>query len=806
MEWDVRKPRFIMKKTFFVCLSFIFLFSFAVFAQNGEAPQSATPEEAILAINIDENVEPKDLGVKESGILPDSRLYFFKEWGRGLRSVFVFDEAKKADLRIRFANERLMEAKKLAEKTRNVEAVGKALDKYEKELEKAEERIKIVKDDGKDIGKILEKFADSYIKAQKTFDKMEKEMPEGFFGEVSLIKSKAAKNFADSVLAVETPEQFEKLVVKMAEAQKGSEFRHFKNLEVLKRVGEQVPEAARLAIQNAQKNILKQMAKEVGGLSQKKAELFREYVKASSGESLKHLEIIDELEREDLPLETRVVLGGSREASLEKLEQKLKKIKDSGKDIRGFLISLEKGDFEGLRIIDELEKDISPEFTKEILEIKNEALKSFAKNLKEAEKNPEVKENILKEAARMHDLKQFKILKENEAVLSEGAQKMFMEIEREIKQEAKKEFEGIKDPKIRRIIAGKLAGENPEELVFIGDFTDSSELGKEIFKLHTKNIEEKMERIKDAEEFKMFKERIEKEEMFKKEIRENAPELFKKLEEKNEIIVENLRKENVSALLDKTAVELSELKQIFEKIKELAEKSGKTRQFESLPVLGIIERVEERIDESKKLLGEGKTGNAFGMANSSRHQIVDAINMLKKFEFAAQNAPGVLNDGSSAKDEILRKDCRISATLDAAFKARCEKEGGFIKKEIENGCVVGYECERRKEDIKPFLPINDIAPKKNSPTMCFSLWNPVCGTNKKTYSNECFAEKAGVKIARKGECEFEEARFEEPRKIELEELKEKILEKNSATEGIGEDNDDKDGFEENFDLDKDLNF
>lgn len=42
--------------------------------------------------------------------------------------------------------------------------------------------------------------------------------------------------------------------------------------------------------------------------------------------------------------------------------------------------------------------------------------------------------------------------------------------------------------------------------------------------------------------------------------------------------------------------------------------------------------------------------------------------------------------------------------------------------------------------------------KKSKPIFCTQEWNPVCGTNNKTYSNECMAKAAGVKIKYKGEC------------------------------------------------------
>ncbi|PJA84415.1 MAG: hypothetical protein CO145_01255 [Candidatus Nealsonbacteria bacterium CG_4_9_14_3_um_filter_37_13] len=82
---------------------------------------------------------------------------------------------------------------------------------------------------------------------------------------------------------------------KILEEQKGSPFKNFKNLEVLKNLEEKIPEEVKEAIRKAQENTLKRLQGDLEKMSPEDQEKFKEYIERISGEKEKHLEILENL-------------------------------------------------------------------------------------------------------------------------------------------------------------------------------------------------------------------------------------------------------------------------------------------------------------------------------------------------------------------------------------------------------------------------------------------------------------------------------------------------------------------------------
>jgi len=279
-------------KVFLLSFALIFVFGLTVLAQ--EAP-TEVPE----AVNLDEDIQPEDLGVSEPRLLPDSPFYFLKNWGRSIRCFLAFNPIAKAELKAKFSNEKLMELKKMIEEKKGPEALKKAAENYQQETKKIKEQVEKIKEKAKENPKV-ESFLDKFIHQQtlhlKLLDRLETQVPPEAFEKIKEARERHLERFNDVMLKLEDRKEVitEKLD-KILEEQKGSPFKNFKNLEVLKNLEEKIPEEVKEAIRKAQENTLKRLQGDLEKMSLEDQEKFKEYIERISGEKEKHLEILENL-------------------------------------------------------------------------------------------------------------------------------------------------------------------------------------------------------------------------------------------------------------------------------------------------------------------------------------------------------------------------------------------------------------------------------------------------------------------------------------------------------------------------------
>ncbi len=271
-------------------LSLILLFAFGGALAQGEAQKEAA---------LDENIRAEDLEVQEPTLLPDNPFYFLKNLGRGIQSFFTFDPVKKAKLRQKFANEKLIELKKLSEQGKGAEVIQRAAESYRKEVKKmkeAAEKIKERAEESERVGVFLDKFIQHQALHQRVLQKLEEQVPPEAFEKISEARERHLEGFGEVMTKLEeNKEKLRERLENNLQKIKGSEFKEFKNLEILKELEEKVPEAARKAIREAKENTLRKLKIKIEQLPQETLEKFKAYTETISGAKEKQMEILENL-------------------------------------------------------------------------------------------------------------------------------------------------------------------------------------------------------------------------------------------------------------------------------------------------------------------------------------------------------------------------------------------------------------------------------------------------------------------------------------------------------------------------------
>jgi hypothetical protein len=304
---------------------------------NEQTPeQQATDAAAVADAQVDDNITNEDLDVGQARILQDNPLYGFKRFGRGLRKVFTFDKTKKIQLEIRYANQELADAQQLVdtkgEDANAIANVVEAVEKAEESLANVNAEAESLVSDGSAVNtRVIQNILDKQIKHQKVFEHIEEKILErapeqvvaGVIERIQNARDRSATHAGEAVGRIERdPEILREHFDQALQQQRGSQFKELRNLEVLKRIQEHVPEHAREVIGEIEQRAIDRFKIRIDELPQSdRANRFERYTKHMGGDETRHLEIFDRL-KNDPNLSTEI--AGKIEIAKDQAAKKFK--------------------------------------------------------------------------------------------------------------------------------------------------------------------------------------------------------------------------------------------------------------------------------------------------------------------------------------------------------------------------------------------------------------------------------------------------------------------------------------------------
>jgi len=200
----------------------------------------------VFAADINTN---EALNVASPTVLPTSPFYFLKEIGRNIQTILTIDPVQKAELKLKFANEKLAEADKVAE-TGDAEAIDKALNNYEKGIESLKQYVEVLKKDNPNNQKLLEGLAENSVNHQQILNKIAES---GVQEKAEAIKEKAVGTLANGTLDLASPEKAKEAIEKAVG--NNSETASDK-ADILNNIVDKVPDVAKKALIQIQNTVI----------------------------------------------------------------------------------------------------------------------------------------------------------------------------------------------------------------------------------------------------------------------------------------------------------------------------------------------------------------------------------------------------------------------------------------------------------------------------------------------------------------------------------------------------------------------
>lgn|GEM_PF-6234484 len=515
-----------------------------------------------------------------------------------------------------------MEAKALAERGASEASLSSAFNGFRREIERARERAQEAAAEMGNTpeGKALAvKILDSVVKYEKLIGRVEKGTTGRAVASAAEAKGEAAEALAGAFAFI-PPDAVAGALSEVLDAQRGSVLKDFKNIEVLKTVEDRVPEVARAAIQAAKEGALTRLeeglASEVGSRS-----ALGDYVRATGGNEVRHLEIIQELEVRPLGNEARTAVQAAKEEVLARAEERLAEASADGK--KALVEHLNEGALSDVRVVKELEKNIAVEKLGEVAEVVAAAKQEFARKIETAATDTAERARLFESVERFHDAKSLSVLDEIAALIPPEQQSIFASLKQKAAAEIQKDISRARSSEQERALYQALGGDHPEEFEAIESLGSvGSSIVEEIRAATAELIKARASVIKDQERFGKYEEALQTE-------RERTGSIGT-----DELSVFFAERARVYGSREKAEAKIAEAKEL------VATLSGLVA---SLPLgVGIGEEgFDERVRSAARLLSSAERRLAVANAALKDGAFGFAYNEAQEAGFAARDGAGV---------------------------------------------------------------------------------------------------------------------------------------------------------------------
>ena len=107
-------------------------------------------------------------------------------------------------------------------------------------------------------------------------------------------------------------------------------------------------------------------------------------------------------------------------------------------------------------------------------------------------------------------------------------------------------------------------------------------------------------------------------------------------------------------------------------------------------------------------------------------------------------------DATPDVQQDVQAEVSSDATLDVIIDSPIVD---VITVDVKNGCVDNNGCNSNEFCDKGTANCNGVGKCTQIPQFCPQIVSPVCGCDKKTYNNSCYANKGLTSVAYSGACE-----------------------------------------------------